>query len=130
MQDRPTYDELLEAVASFLTNDVMPNTTGRINFHARVAANVLEMVRRELATRERHLTQEWAGLDGLLGHEARPESMAALTERLHERNAELAERIRNGFGGSGEERARLLAHLRRTTHERLTVTNPAWAAEA
>jgi hypothetical protein len=130
MQDRPTYDELLEAVASFLTNDVMPNTQGRINFHARVASNVVEMVRRELATRERHLLDEWEGLDRLLGTEERPQSIDVLTSRLHERNADLSERIRSGFGDGGEERARLLAHLHQTTHDKLTVTNPAWAAEA
>ncbi|MEX1103039.1 MAG: DUF6285 domain-containing protein [Dehalococcoidia bacterium] len=130
MQDRPNYDELLEAVASFLTNDVMPNTTGRINFHARVAANVVEMVRRELSTREQHLAEEWVGLDTLLGGESRPASMADLTERLHQRNADLAERIRGGFGDGGSERAALLAHLHRVTHDKLTVTNPAWAAEA
>jgi hypothetical protein len=129
MQDRPTYDELLEAVASFLQNDVMSNTTGRVNFHARVAANVVEMVRRELAMRESHLVEEWAGLDGLLGEERRPDSLAVLTARIHERNGLLSERIRGGFGDGGEERARLLAHLHRTTHDKLKVTNPAWAAE-
>ncbi len=129
MQDRPTYDELLEAVASFLTNDVMPSTTGRINFHARVASNVVEMVRRELATRERHLTDEWEGLDVLLADEPRPRSLTELTDRLHERNANLAQRIRDGFGDAGDDRACLLAHLHRTTHQKLTVTNPAWAAE-
>jgi hypothetical protein len=130
MQDRPTYDELLEAVASFLTNDVMPNTTGRINFHARVAANVVEMVRRELANEEAHLTREWGGLGELLGEEPLPVSKAALRARLHERNADLAQRIREGFGASGAERAGLLRHLRQTTHDKLTVTNPAWVAEA
>lgn len=129
MQDRPNYDELLEAVASFLTNDVMATTTGRINFHARVAANVLEMVRRELSNRERHLVDEWEGLDVLLGKEQQPGSLGALTERLHERNVELARRIREGLGDSGALRSELLSHLRRTTHDKLTVTNPAWAAE-
>jgi hypothetical protein len=128
MQDRPTYDELLEAVASFLQHDVMPNTAGRINFHARVAANVVEVVRRELSMRERHLVDEWEGLDALLGEEPQPESLALLSERLHERNAELARRIREGFGDTGAERVPLLAHLHRTTHDKLTVTNPAWAA--
>jgi hypothetical protein len=130
MQDRPTYDELLEAVASFLTNDVMSNTRGRINFHARVAANVVEMVRRELASEEEHLAREWDGLGELLGEESLPASTAELRSRLHERNADLAQRIRDGFGAAGAERVTLLAHLHRTTHDKLTVTNPAWAAEA
>jgi len=45
---RPTADELLDAVGGFLTDDVLPATGGRVGFHARVAANVVAMVRREL----------------------------------------------------------------------------------
>jgi aminoglycoside phosphotransferase (APT) family kinase protein len=46
---RPTARELLEAVRTFLTDDVMPGTSGQLSFHARVAANVLATVERELA---------------------------------------------------------------------------------
>jgi hypothetical protein len=45
---RPTASELLEAVREFLTGSVMPATTGQLAFHARVAANVLAIVAREL----------------------------------------------------------------------------------
>jgi aminoglycoside phosphotransferase (APT) family kinase protein len=45
---RPTASELLDAVRGFLTDEVMPATTGQLAFHARVAANVLGIVAREL----------------------------------------------------------------------------------
>ena len=45
---RPTASELLEAVREFLTDQVMPASTGQLAFHARVAANVLGIVAREL----------------------------------------------------------------------------------
>ncbi|MDT7735111.1 MAG: hypothetical protein QOE12_2285 [Mycobacterium sp.] len=45
---RPTAAELVAAVADFLETDVRESTTGRVNFHARVAANALRMVQREL----------------------------------------------------------------------------------
>jgi aminoglycoside phosphotransferase (APT) family kinase protein len=45
---RPTASELLDAVREFLTGQVMPATTGQVAFHARVAANVLGIVAREL----------------------------------------------------------------------------------
>ncbi len=45
---RPTASELLEAVREFLTGQVMPATTGQLAFHARVAANILAIVAREL----------------------------------------------------------------------------------
>lgn len=53
---RPSAAELVAAVADFLDNDVRAATSsdggladaGQINFHARVAANVLRIVEREL----------------------------------------------------------------------------------
>jgi hypothetical protein len=53
---RPTAAELIEAVADFLDKDVRSATgpdgrladAGLVNFHARVAANVLRIVEREL----------------------------------------------------------------------------------
>jgi len=45
---RPTVSELLDAVRGFLTDRVMTETTGQLAFHARVAANVLAIVAREL----------------------------------------------------------------------------------
>ena len=54
---RPTAAELVAAVADFLDNDVRSATgrdgrladAGQVNFHARVAANVLRIVERELS---------------------------------------------------------------------------------
>jgi len=48
MRGIPTTTELVAAVREFLTEDVMPATEGRLSFHARVAANVLAQVEREL----------------------------------------------------------------------------------
>jgi aminoglycoside phosphotransferase (APT) family kinase protein len=45
---RPTASELLEAVREYLLGSVMPATEGQLSFHARVAANVLAIVAREL----------------------------------------------------------------------------------
>jgi aminoglycoside phosphotransferase (APT) family kinase protein len=47
--DRPTAAELVEAVVEFLERDVMGETEGRLQFHARVARNALNQVGRELA---------------------------------------------------------------------------------
>jgi aminoglycoside phosphotransferase (APT) family kinase protein len=45
---RPTASELLEAVQEFLTGQVRPASAGQLAFHARVAANILGIVAREL----------------------------------------------------------------------------------
>jgi aminoglycoside phosphotransferase (APT) family kinase protein len=46
--DVPSAGELLEAVRGFLESDVMAATDGRVRFHARVAANVVAIVGREI----------------------------------------------------------------------------------
>jgi hypothetical protein len=48
--DRPSVDELLESVREWLERDVAQVGDARIAFHARVAANIIEMVRRENAS--------------------------------------------------------------------------------
>jgi Domain of unknown function (DUF6285) len=48
LHGRPTAAELVAAVAEFLESDVREATSGSVNFHARVAANVLRTVEREL----------------------------------------------------------------------------------
>lgn len=129
MQDRPTIDELLEAVAGFLRDDVMPSTQGRINFHARVSMNVIEMLRRELSSLEEHDAREWDGLDHLLGVEPMPPGLANVRERLLARNQELSARIQRGDADVGEWREPVFAHLRRVIHDKLEVSNPQLAAE-
>ncbi|MEA3055729.1 MAG: hypothetical protein QOD30_1161 [Actinomycetota bacterium] len=63
LHGRPTARELLDAVRGFLSDDVMVNTTGRLSFHARVAANMLAIVERELASPgELRAGDDWATL--------------------------------------------------------------------
>jgi aminoglycoside phosphotransferase (APT) family kinase protein len=50
LHGRPTARELLDAVEGYLRDDVLPGTDGRLSYHARVAANVLAIVARELAS--------------------------------------------------------------------------------
>jgi len=87
VHNRPTAAELVAAVAEFLEGDVRNETGGAVNFHARVAANVLRTV-------ERELLDETAAPD-LLGfpNEA---TLAAAVRRgdLDERGAELRPALR------------------------------------
>ncbi|MDB5479350.1 MAG: hypothetical protein JWO83_403, partial [Caulobacteraceae bacterium] len=70
MYDQPTASELLAGVAGFLRDEVSPTLSGRLAFHARVAVNVLEMVRRELALGPAAVEGEAARLKALLGRDA------------------------------------------------------------
>jgi len=48
MREQPSTAELIDAVAEFITREIAPTLSGRLAFHARVAANVLAIVAREL----------------------------------------------------------------------------------
>src|SRR5262245_66399073 len=89
MQDRPTPDELLDAVAAFLREQVMPATTGTVAFHARVAANALDIARREIALAPAAQQREHAALVQLLGAEPGTD-LAQLNRTLCERIASRA----------------------------------------
>jgi hypothetical protein len=72
MQDRPTCDELLAAVEAFLDAGAAPGAEAAMRFHARVAANAVRIVRRELALEDAHLDAELARLQDLLGPATAP----------------------------------------------------------
>jgi hypothetical protein len=124
VQDRPTYDELLEAIGRFMDEEVVPNLEGARAFHARVAANAIRTVRREQASEDEYLAAEWAGLDALLGPNELPAGRAALRERLAPRNEELCERIRRGDADSGQFGEQVREHVWRTVRDKLSVSNP------
>jgi aminoglycoside phosphotransferase (APT) family kinase protein len=65
LHDAPSMVELLEAVREFLVSDVMPGTEGRLRFHARVAANVVAMVGRQMSLGPRQEAEHAIGLDHL-----------------------------------------------------------------
>ncbi len=111
-QDRPTASELLEAVREFLERDVVPDTEGRLSFHARVAANVVGIVQREIEQAPALDAAEHERLRALLGHDG----------TLADLGAELARRIRDE--SLDDRRTEVLAHVRETVRAKLLVANP------
>ena len=115
MYDQPTASELLEAVSHFLSAEVSPQLTGRLAFHARVAVNVLEMVRRELALGPAAVAGEAARLKALLGRDG----------PLAEQEQALCEAIAGGEIAADDPA--LIAHLWATTLDTLAVDQPNYA---
>jgi len=115
-QDLPTAVELLEAVRVYLLEDALPALDGRAAFHARVAANVVAIVAREIALGPEADRAERARLLSLL---AIPESDA---RSLTELNQLLAQRIRAGL--LDDRRDELVSHLRATVRDKLRIANP------
>jgi hypothetical protein len=125
VNDRPTSVELLRAVERFLQKDAVPALSGPQRYHARVAANVVAIVAREIETEEDQLRGEWERLGHLLDlDEARPGERDALRADVVARTEALVQRIRAGEGDSGPWRDSLFAHLRQTVLDKLDVARP------
>lgn len=118
MHNHPTVGELLEAVRDFLEQRALPELQGRTAFHARVAINALDIVRRELTDGAAAEAAERAGLLALLG-DVGEETPTGEMDR------ELCRRIR--AGEITLETEGLREHLWRTTLDRLAVDQPKYA---
>ena len=124
MQDRPTSLELLDAVQRFLDEEIVPDTQGRRSFLARVAANAVRIVAREIRADEEQARREWDGLDALMGSAVPPASLADTKKAILARTAALCEKIREGAADEGPWRPAVLAHVRRTVRDKLAVADP------
>jgi len=125
VNDRPDAGELLRAVERFLESDVVPALDGVHRFHARVAANVVAIVARELETEELHLRSEWEGLSRLLDDASPlPDTRSVQRAGLVRRNEELVRRIRGGAADQGPWREAVLSHLERVVSQKLDVSHP------
>jgi len=124
MQDQPTASELLAAVQHFLETEVVVALEGPRKFHARVAANLLAIVQRELACAAVQQRAEWERLDVLLGAESAPSEPDAIRRRIRERSIVLAARIRDGQADREPWRSAVIQHVRQTVIDKLAVANP------
>jgi Domain of unknown function (DUF6285) len=103
---RPTAAELVAAVAEFLETDVRESATGQVNFHARVAANALRMVERELLAESNGSARE------------------ALARMGFDDESQLAAAIRSGQ--LDDRRDQVLGALRALVSDRLAAAHPGY----
>ena len=106
MNGRPTAAELVAAVADFLDNEVRVACDGQVGFHARVAANVLRIVERELLDDTAGAVH--AALDGLGFADEAALSGAIRGGRLDDRPEDV------------------MACLRVLVHHRLSIAHPGY----
>lgn len=121
MNDRPTAAELVEAVRLFLERELLPALGDpRLKFQALVAANVLGIAGRELASEEATLAEERAALAPLVGDVAAGPGLGGLRAAVREMNDRLCARIRAGECDD----AALRPLLRRQVARKLEVASP------
>lgn len=116
MQDPPTVTELLDATADFLRDVAVPQLSGHASFHARVAANALDLIKRELELRPAAERDEHTRLQSLLHTEG----------SLDELNALLSRRI--AAGDLDLQTPGVAEHLWATTLAKVAIDQPTYAS--
>ena len=114
MMDQPSILELVNAARDFIEKHAMPELKGHTAFHARVAANALGIVAREIEFGGPAAEAERRRLVALLGRDG----------TLLDLNRELCARIRDGR--IGLETAGLADHLAQTTCDKVTIDQPTY----
>ncbi len=104
--DVPSAEQLVESVREWLEREVLTGTTGRMQFNARVAVNVLAMVERELRVGQAQAS----------AHAERLARLGCADDR------ELARRIRDGDLDERLDEVRELVWA--SVRDKLAVANP------
>jgi hypothetical protein len=116
MQDEPTPEELIKAVADFLRSDIAPGISGHSAFKLRVSINALDLVSRQLTLEQASDAAEVSRLSQLL----------CMQGSLTELNRALADRIAKGE--LDLQTPGLAEHLWQTTMDKLAVDQPNYAS--
>lgn len=108
--DAPSMQQLVLAVREWLERDVLTGTTGRLQFHTRVAINVLAMVEREIE----------------LGPDQADRHRERLLELGFESDEELAAAIRDDSGDENStfDKAAVRDAVWASVRDKLVVANP------
>ena len=123
MNDRPDARELIEIAHDVFVAEVLPAVPDVLRYTVLMIANAMAIAQRELAAGDAPLRDEYRRLSDLLSETTAALRGEALRAAVETCNRCLANEIRAGKF-DGDERAAVLEHLRRTTEEKLAVSNP------
>ena len=115
MQDQPTAVEIVDIVAEFIRVHAIPQLKGHAAFHALVAANALDIVKRELQIAPKAESEELVRLRALLGHDGTLDAL----------NRELCQKIEDGE--LTLETPGLADHLWAITMTKLAIDQPKYS---
>jgi hypothetical protein len=116
MLDQPRGEDILDAVARLLRDTLMPRLPPELVFQARVAANAVDLVAREMRLGAGAAAEARTRLVGLLGHDG----------ALPDLEAELSARIRSGV--LDLDAPGLADHLWATTLAKMAIDQPTYAS--
>lgn len=116
MLDQPTPVEMLDVIAAYIRDQLAPQLPAAAVFHARVAANAIDLVRRQLESGESLEAESLARLRSLLGQDGD----AATLERA------LSRGIRDGSITASTPG--LIEHLMASTLAKMSIDQPSYAS--
>ena len=121
MKNRPHAADLLAIAHEVFSTEILPVTSGHKRYTALMIANAMAIARREIEAGDAAARAEYECLSALLGATVQPLQGGDLSHALVEHNRQLANEIR--AGRYDDDRA-LFEHLRRTTEDKLAISNP------
>src|SRR5260370_23113180 len=120
MQDRTNSMGLVEGGAGFVDRELVPTIEGARQFQARVVANVMRIVAREIKMEDPLVRSEVKALARLLGHDApHLHSLDDLRTAAGRMGEELTAKIRAGEAEDGGWRQEVLAVVRQSVEDKL-----------
>ena len=121
MKNRPGAAQLLSIARQAFAEEISPSLPEGQRYTALMIANAMAIARREIEAGDAAARAEYECLSALLGATVQPLQGGDLSHALVEHNRQLANEIR--AGRYDDDRA-LFEHLRRTTEDKLAISNP------
>ena len=115
MSAHPPTGELLESVAHFLRDELLPSLGGAQGFKLRISINAIDLVRREIDLQGAADERERARLAELVGGASLEAMRQALCEKI-------------ASGALTLDHPGLRQHLRATAMDRLAIDQPSYSA--
>jgi hypothetical protein len=120
MQDRPTANELAQALQAFLQEEVLKEVRdSRLKYRLHVAMTALGILGREGELEEALVQQEMDALRQLFGLEQKPAHLTETRRQVRSLNMALSIRIRSGTAPASS-----FEHLWQVTRNKLSIANP------
>ena len=122
MKNKPEASALLAIARDTFTTKIFPGLPENLRYVGLMIANAVAIARREIEAGDEAARGELDRLCALFGETPHAIDSGGLHATLAEYNRRLARAIRAGQFDSGN--AALLEHLRKTTEEKLAISNP------
>ena len=123
MNNRPNAPELLAIARATFSAEILPALPEKLRYSGLMIAHALAIAQREMEAGDAPLRAESERLRTLFSDGSHELAGTAPPLAVADYNRRLADEIRAGRFDK-EERAVLLEHLRKTTEQKLAVSNP------